>query len=290
MIKNIVFDIGNVLVSFGWKDFFGKFDWPADIYERVVNATVKDPIWNEIDRGVLSDPEVLEGFIKNDPGIEKELREMYEDFNGLLTIFEYTEGWILDLRERGYRVYCLSNMSYKAIRECSDAMRFIPMLDGAILSCEVKLIKPDSEIYKFLLDKYSLNPDECIYVDDLEANVRTADELGMHGIVFKDVKQAALAIDKIENQFGAPVAEKEGTYSKGQRVAALIGVIAIGLMFLALMFLIFVRTAWAKKAVLILLGIALVVPILAWVYTWLIGKLAHKHTIADFDILKNLKK
>ena len=123
MIKNVVFDIGNVLVDFGWKPFFQKFNITDEELDRIAKATVYAPIWNEIDRGVMSEEEILDKFIENDPGMEDKMREMYADFNGLLKLFEYTRGWIIDLKRRGYKVYCLSNMSFKAVRECW--MRFL---------------------------------------------------------------------------------------------------------------------------------------------------------------------
>lgn len=185
MLKNIVFDIGNVLVSFDWKDHFKKFIAEEEIYDKVVTATVMDPAWNEIDRGVLSEEEVMDLFVKNDPSVESYIRECLESITGMLNQFPYAKDWIKDLQKKGYKVYCLSNMSYKACRECAEALNFLPMLDGYILSCEVKENKPGKRIYELLFDKYDLTPEECVFIDDLEKNVEAARGLGMKGIVFK---------------------------------------------------------------------------------------------------------
>ena len=74
MIKNIVFDIGNVLVGFDWKPFMESFGFTEEVLKRVANATVHAPIWNEIDRGKLSEEEILSEFIKNDPEMEAPIR------------------------------------------------------------------------------------------------------------------------------------------------------------------------------------------------------------------------
>ena len=71
MIKNIVFDIGNVLAGFAWEDFYRSFGYSEEMFEKLADATVRRPFWNEMDRGKLSDEELLEGFIKNDSSIEK---------------------------------------------------------------------------------------------------------------------------------------------------------------------------------------------------------------------------
>ena len=284
MIKNIVFDIGNVLVDFGWKPFFEQFGITDEELDKIAKATVYDPIWNEIDRGVMSEEEILERFVANCPEMEEKIREIYENFQGLLKIFDYTRGWIIDLKRRGYKVYCLSNMSFKAVRECWDALSFIEELDGYILSCDVKLTKPEPEIYKALFDKYNLKPEECIFIDDLQKNVDGGKAAGMHTILFKGVKETEAEI--------AGIVEAQGftsSYTKGQRIAAVVCLCLIALLYISTAVLAFIRTPFAKQMFKITLGATLVLPILTWVYIWLIGRLTHKRTIADFRFFENDK-
>lgn len=197
MIKNVVFDIGNVLAQFGWEPFFAKFGISPEELERVAKATVYSPLWDEIDRGVLSEDEILEGFIKNDPEMEDWMRKIYADFSGLLRQYEYAKDWIWDLQSRGYRVFCLSNMSHKAKRECPDSMDFLPMLDGYVLSCDVNLIKPEKEIFDVLFERYALIPSECVFIDDLQRNINAAKKIGMEGIVFEGYEQAKTKLDEL---------------------------------------------------------------------------------------------
>ena len=75
MITTIIFDIGNVLADFTWEAHYRSFGYSEEIFERLAKATVKSPMWNEYDRGVMSDEEIIQGFIENDPGIEKEDRK-----------------------------------------------------------------------------------------------------------------------------------------------------------------------------------------------------------------------
>jgi len=74
MITTLIFDIGNVLADFIWEEYYRSFGFTEEILDRLAKATVKDPMWNEYDRGVMTDEEVLQGFIDNDPGIEREIR------------------------------------------------------------------------------------------------------------------------------------------------------------------------------------------------------------------------
>ncbi len=192
MIKNIVFDIGNVLTYYTWEKHIRSFGFAEEIYERVVKATVLSPKWNEFDRGVMGDEAVIDLLVSNDPGVEPQIRRMMADVGGLVSRADYAIPWIQELQSRGYRVYYLSNFSFKAGRECRHALDFIPYADGGILSCEEKLIKPQPEIYLRLLEKYDLKAEECVFLDDLEANVEAARAQGFEGIVFTD-KEAAVS-------------------------------------------------------------------------------------------------
>ena len=82
MIKNVILDVGNVLVDYCWEKHLASFGFPADIAERVAKATALSEDWEEYDRGVLTDAEVLNRFIENDPGVEKEIRQGYT-FSGI---------------------------------------------------------------------------------------------------------------------------------------------------------------------------------------------------------------
>lgn len=179
MIKTVIFDIGNVLADFSWEPFFRSFGFSDEIFERLANATVRDPFWNELDRGRLSETELLEGFIARDPGIEKEIRTVFADCNRIVTKREYAIPWVQHLKRHGYQVLYLSNFGSQSRRQCRDALGFIPYMDGGIMSCELQIIKPEPEIYRALIEKYRLDPEECVFVDDLEKNLEAAEKFGM---------------------------------------------------------------------------------------------------------------
>lgn len=190
MITTIVFDIGNVLTDFCWQEFYRGFHYSDEIFERLAAATVRSEVWHEFDRGIWTDEQIIDAFIQNDPGIEKEIREVFRNTNGMVTKREYAIGWIRELKEKGYKVYVLSNFSKKCAEECADALDFLPYTDGGILSYQDKLIKPDPAIYKLLMERYHLLPKECVFIDDLERNTKAAKECGMHTVLFT-TKEAA---------------------------------------------------------------------------------------------------
>lgn len=197
MVKNIVFDIGNVLAGFVWKEFFRSFGFSDEVFEKLADATVRSSFWNEMDRGKLSDEELLEGFIKNDSSIEKEIREVFENVEEIIQRFDYAIPWIRELKEKGYHIYVISNFSRKAHVECIKALDFLEEIDGEILSYQVKLIKPSPEIYQLLCSKYNLKAEECVFIDDLPKNVEAARKEGMKGLIFESLDQAKRELEEI---------------------------------------------------------------------------------------------
>lgn len=190
MIRNIIFDIGNVLSDFRWKGFLLDKGFDEVMVERIAKASVLSPTWNELDRGVWTEEELMAGFVANDPGIERELHEAFDDMAGMVAMRDYAIPWIQELKVKGYGVYYLSNFSGKVRRECADSLAFLPYMDGGILSYEDKVIKPDEEIYRLLLERFDLKAEECVFLDDTLKNIEAAKALGFYGIQFQSREQA----------------------------------------------------------------------------------------------------
>lgn len=190
MIKTVIFDIGNVLTRFGWKEYFAAGGYDRETQDRLAKATVLSDDWREYDLGNLTDEEVLARFIENDPGLADILHKCFTNIKGLLTPFDYAIPWVQELKEKGFKVLYLSNFSEIALRDCSEVLGFIPYMDGGIFSCRVHLIKPDPAIYKLLLTQYSLQAEECVFLDDTLENIEAARALGIHGIHFTDKERA----------------------------------------------------------------------------------------------------
>lgn len=197
MVNTVIFDIGNVLADFTWKEFMENLGYTGVMFERIAKASVMNEKWNEYDRGALSDEEILQCFIANDPEIEADIRRCFANMKGIVSRNDYAIPWINELKQRGYKVLYLSNFSKKAEIECAEALDFIPYMDGGILSHKDKVIKPMPEIYELLIERYSLNPKECVFIDDTEKNLTGASVFGIRTILFKNQKQAKEELEKI---------------------------------------------------------------------------------------------
>ncbi|MBR1853247.1 MAG: HAD family phosphatase [Lachnospiraceae bacterium] len=189
MIQNVIFDIGNVLTDFRWRDFLRDKGFSEEMIARIAKVSTENVLWRELDRGVWSWEKLIRAFIAEDPEIEEELHKAFDDMQGIVTIRDYAIPWVKELKEKGCQVWYLSNFSEKIQRECRDALAFLPYMDGGILSYQEQLIKPDREIYELLLGRYGLQAEDCVFIDDTPANIEAAKELGIHGIVFQTREQ-----------------------------------------------------------------------------------------------------
>lgn len=197
MIRNIIFDIGNVLTDFRWREFLQDKGFDDTMIARIAKASVESPVWNELDRGEWDVERLMAEFAKLDPEIEPELHAAYDNITGMVIKRDYAIPWIRKLKAKGYHVYYLSNFSEKAYEDCREALDFIPYTDGGILSYQDKVIKPDEKIYRLLLSRFGLKAEECVFLDDTPRNVEAAQKLGFHGICFRTREQAEEELDRL---------------------------------------------------------------------------------------------
>lgn len=197
MIKNIIFDIGQVLAHFRWREYINDFGYTSEIKERLGKATVLSPYWNEIDRGVLSVSEIIDLCVSIDPGIECEVREFFKDTRNIVVEYDYAARWLKELKALGYHIFLLSNYGEVNFSHIKDKFQFFSYVDGAVISYQEKCIKPEKRIYQILLERYHLNPSESVFLDDLSANIEGAKNLGIHGIQFINYQQAKADLRKI---------------------------------------------------------------------------------------------
>lgn len=198
VIDTIIFDIGNVLVDFCWRKVTSGMGLLPDIQRRLEEATVLNQMWNEFDRGLLSEDEILEGFIRNDPEIEDVIRRFFfDEYPGLIQKFDYANEWIDYYKEKGYKIYFLSNFSEKGFREMAKDLDFVEKGDGAVISYREKLIKPDESIYKVLMERYNVVPEKSVFLDDTKVNTEAAKALGFNVIEFCNREQALQELKKL---------------------------------------------------------------------------------------------
>ncbi len=200
-IDTVVFDIGNVLTTFAWDEFLKNKGYDDAMIERMAKASVGSDDWVEYDKGNLTNDEIIERFVENDPEIGKELTEAFQNIDGIILKREKTIPWIRALKAAGYKVLYLSNFSRQALEGCPEAMAFLEETDGGILSYRDHVVKPYPEIYKLLEERYDLTPERTVFIDDTPVNIKAAKDLGWEGIIYKDFDQTVAELAQLGVRF-----------------------------------------------------------------------------------------
>ena len=143
----------------------------------------------EIDRGVLTEEEVVALLTKNAPDYPEQIRRIVHDSHELVTVYPYAADWVRDLKKKGYKVYILSNFSEFGFNRVKDTFDFLPYADGALISYEVKLVKPDRKIYETLCERFDITPENAVFLDDNAKNTEAAREFGLHAITVENKEQ-----------------------------------------------------------------------------------------------------
>ena len=197
MIKNIIFDIGNVLITFDWDGLARQIGFTEEDIE-VLKVKVIGDRWDEFDRGVMPEDEALKYVQEAIPGLEEKFATLWNRIDEALWVFPYVDSWMSELKERGYRIYLLSNFPKRLYeKEEKEKFTFIKYVDGKVISSFIRLIKPDREIYEYLINQYNLIPEECVFLDDRKKNVDAAKAIGMQGIVFSSYEEAKKELNEL---------------------------------------------------------------------------------------------
>ncbi|MCR5785706.1 MAG: HAD family phosphatase [Eubacterium sp.] len=188
MIKNVVLDIGNVLVDWDWEGYFEYLGYAEeDVFDALAGYTVLSHRWNDLDRGVKGDENVINEMIDIAPMWESDILHVMEHIGEAVIQFKYAKRWIREIKEAGKKVYLLSNYSEYLFNQTEeDELDFIELTDGVVFSFREHYIKPEKEIYEILLDRYNLKAEECVFIDDKEENIEGAKALGFETILFDD--------------------------------------------------------------------------------------------------------
>ena len=190
MIKNAVFDLGNVLLSFNPAAYALRIGIPEEKRGALVEAVVRSKEWSDYDRGVIKDKrELCEKVTAKNPGLAPEIACFLRNWEELLTEIPGSAALVKKLKGEGYRVFLLSNLSYDGK---NYALRF-PFLDefeGTLFSCDVHRNKPEPEIFHILFDRYGLKAGETVFFDDHPPNIEGAKALGIHAVLFRDAEDA----------------------------------------------------------------------------------------------------
>lgn len=180
-IKNIIFDVGDVLLSYRWKYMLMDYGLSEEEAVRIGTEMFDDPegLWGLLDLGTVPQQEIIEHYCRKYPADEKVIRWFIGHGEYMPVARPAVWELVHKLKMHGYGVYLLSNYSEELFKKHTEYADFMNDIDGLIVSYMVHKAKPDPAIYAALCEKYELNPSECLFFDDRLENVQAAISYGM---------------------------------------------------------------------------------------------------------------
>lgn len=205
MSKAVIFDMGGILLDFPMLELTAAYsDTPEDA-RLLDQAIFKCPEWVALDRGIVSEEQVLSAARKRLPeGLHGAAARVIEHWDEFLFPKPEMNALARELDALGVPLYLLSNTSARFYR-FREKIEVLPLLRGALLSFEEKLLKPDPELYRRLFSRFGLSPGECFFIDDLHLNVEAARWCGMESFRYEnDISRLRAAL----REAGIPVASE----------------------------------------------------------------------------------
>ena len=185
-IKNIIFDMGRVLLKFdpnvSLKVYCENEEDKAFIHRELFEG----PEWIMADEGKITNEQRYDLVKERVPErLHKALKYVVENWDMCMEPIEGAQDFYAFVKEKGYQTFVLSNACnrfYSYFPKHYDMKSF----GGIVVSSDIKMIKPNPAIYEYILKKYDLKPEECLFIDDMEENVKAAEAAGIKGFVFRN--------------------------------------------------------------------------------------------------------
>jgi len=187
-IANIIFDLGGVVVEWNPQGIVDGFTNDPKLAGTLLESIFDHPDWAEKDRVSYSVAELVQRFAQRTGLSEDQIEKLMLAVRDSLILMPETLPLMDELRAQGYPLFCLSNMPVEHYQHLTKIYDFWDKFAGIVISGQAKMVKPEPEIYQYLLNTYQLEPSTCIFIDDSPPNIEAAQSLGINGIVFTDVQ------------------------------------------------------------------------------------------------------
>ena len=185
MIKNVIFDLGGVLIRFQPKEAIHQLGLSKEKEDALYSAIFLDPLWLEVDKGVYQGvSETLDLYLEKYPSLQKEIKMFFHSgWEDMFEILDEGRQFLLDLKEKGYHCYILSNYGVEAFAYTEKRYKEVfGLFDGKVISGRIQMIKPE----------------ECVFFDDTKENVDASNTFGIHAFVYQNAKDAMHAIQSLD--------------------------------------------------------------------------------------------
>ena len=178
---DIILDMGNVLLEWNKDKILQSVSNTKKDYLILDKSIFQSGLWERLDLGTMTREELVLKLVSMiGRGYQKKVEEVIWNWPSYIDIYREVFPVLSELKKKGHRIFVLSNTSkvfYDLLEEQLSPLK--ELLDGFVLSCDIKAIKPDLAMFKGILDKYQLDPTNCVFLDDIEDNTMAAEKLGI---------------------------------------------------------------------------------------------------------------
>jgi putative hydrolase of the HAD superfamily len=186
-----------VLLEFQPKDYLYKKYSDSNLADELYPIIFESSEWLDLDRGTITNQEAIKIFSARNTAHEHHIKDIMEDWHNILTPIEGTVNLLKRLKQNGHKIILLSNFHLEAFNFVYEKYSFFKLADELVISSKINLLKPHREIYEHMLNKLSLKPEECIFIDDTLANIKGAAKLGINIVLFKNPSQLETELEKM---------------------------------------------------------------------------------------------
>ena len=186
MIRNLIFDLGNVLLNWNPEKYLDQAGYTEDEKSHILENIFRGKEWRLLDNGDISIGQAIDLISGRSSMKKAEIRAVFDLRLKILHPIKSNTEMLPALKKMGYKLYFLSNFPEDIFEDIENGYEFFRNFDGGLISARARSCKPDKKIYELLLERFSLKPEECLFADDSIINVKGAEAVGMHGIHIAD--------------------------------------------------------------------------------------------------------
>jgi putative hydrolase of the HAD superfamily len=196
-VRNVIFDLGGVLLEWNPDKILQTFYSDQALRTLLKGELFLHPEWRALNRGTLREAELIENVRGRTGRPAAEVSALLHAIRESLVTKPDTVALLRSLHRRGIPLYCLSDMPVSVYAHVRLRHEFWDAFSGIVISGEVKLMKPEREVFELLLTRFKLDPRQTVFIDDFLVNIEGARAVGLHAIQFRDAAQCARELDAL---------------------------------------------------------------------------------------------
>ncbi len=196
--KSIIFDLGGVVVKYKPKEYLLDRFTDEDTEKKLYEAFFASEEWQMLDKGTLEQSRANSIFMQRAKkmGLGFEMQALIDDWYYMLRPKKDVCSLILELKQFGYDIYYLSNISQSAIKFLRTQTNVMKLFKGGVASCEVQMLKPDHDIYRRVLSQNSIPIETTAFIDDTPKNVEAAHDFGLRSFLYTTTPKLKQSLHK----------------------------------------------------------------------------------------------